>query len=47
MRVFLKRAVRLFFFVLLVVIPVPVVALFPRLEKAMRRNQPTQTMKKE
>jgi hypothetical protein len=46
MRVYLKKAVRLFFFVLLVVIPVPVVALFPKLERAMRRNLPTETMKK-
>jgi len=46
MRVYLKKALRLFFFVLMVVIPVPVVALFPRLERAMRRNLPAETMKK-
>jgi len=46
MRVFLVRTCRLFFLVLLVVLPVPVVALFPRLEKAMRRGLPAQTLKK-
>ncbi len=46
MRVYLKKALRLFFFLLMVVIPVPVVALFPKLERAMRRNLPTETMKK-
>ncbi|MFT3839933.1 MAG: hypothetical protein QM723_23300 [Myxococcaceae bacterium] len=47
MRVYLKKALRLFFFVMMVVVPVPVVALFPKLERAMRRNLPAETLKKD
>jgi hypothetical protein len=46
MRVYFKKAIRLLFFLLMVVIPVPVVALFPKLERAMKRNLPAETMKK-
>ncbi len=43
----LVQALRYFFLLLMVVLPVPVVALFPRPGRAARRNLPSEVLKKD